>query len=431
MKNRNGYLILIFLVIVLPVFLWALTFPQTTIKHNAYPIIVYGSQLFAVIGFSLFAFSFMLSTRIKVIEKYFGGLDKLYRIHHTVGKLALFALLAHPVVLAVRWLPDNIEKTFWYLLPVHRKMEINLGSWALIGLCTLLLFTLVIKLPYDKWKITHKFMGLFFILGIVHVFGVAGFFEEKPLLSIYFLIISILGVAAFMYKAIFHKWAVKKHPFTVVKIDKLDERTMEITLRNHSVNFDYISGQFCFFQFVNKGISMESHPFTICGSSNEGEINILVKSLGDYTNNLYKKLTLDTAALVEGPYGCFDYKLGKKKQIWIGGGVGIAPFISWCRDLEKNPMLGLDVDLYYCVNSEAEGFHLHEFQKLEKAMTNFRVNFSCSDKGGFIKGSDIKDRKNSTIFICGPKEMRSALLKDFKTLKVPKENIIFEDFDFI
>jgi len=123
--------------------------------------------------------------------------------------------------------------------------------------------------------------------------------------------------------------------------------------------------------------------------------------------------------------------LGKEKQLWIGGGVGIAPFISWCRDLEKNSMPGLEVDLYYCVNNEAEAFHLREFDKLEKAMPNFRVTLSCSDKSGFLKVRDIGDTKNKTIFICGPKEMRSALLKDFKSLQVPKENIIFEDFDFI
>lgn len=94
-------------------------------------------------------------------------------------------------------------------------------------------------------------------------------------------------------------------------------------------------------------------------------------------------------------------------------------------------MSGLEVDLYYCVNNETEASHLNEFKKLEKAMPNFRVKLSCSDKSGFIKGSDIGDTKNSTIFICGPKEMRSALLRDFKALKVPKENIVFEDFDFI
>jgi predicted ferric reductase len=431
MKKKSSYLILIFISIILPVFLWFLTFPNTTIKHNAYSFIVYSSQLFSVIGFSLFALSFILSTRIKILEKYFGGLDKLYQTHHTIGKIAFLMLLIHPILLAIRWLPDSIEKTFWYLFPIHRKLEINLGSWALLGLSTLLLFTIVIKLPYDKWKITHKFMGLFFILSIAHVFGVDSFYKENPLLAIYFIIITILGLSAFMYKAIFYKWIVKKHSFTVVKINKMNNKVMEITLNNTSTDFDYIPGQFCFFQFLNEDISKESHPFTVCGTSIKGEINILVKSLGDYTTKLYQKLTLHTSALVEGPYGCFDYKLGNEKQIWIAGGVGIAPFISWCRDLESNYMSGLEVDFYYCVNNETEAFHLHEFEKLEKTTPNFRVYLFCSDKTGFIKGSDIQDVKNKTIFICGPKEMRSTLLKDFKALHIPKDNIIFEDFDFM
>ncbi len=274
-------------------------------------------------------------------------------------------------------------------------------------------------------------MGLFFMLGIVHVFGVDSFYEENPLLAIYFIIIAFLGLSAFMYKAIFYKWLAKKHSFAVVKINRVNEKVMEITLSNKSTGFDYAPGQFCFFQFVNEDISMESHPFTICGTSMEGEVNILVKSLGDYTTNLHEKLTLNTLVLVEGPYGCFDYRLGKEKQIWIAGGVGIAPFISWCRDLENNYKLGLEVDFYYCVNNETEAFHLHEFEKLEKATSNFRVNLSCSDKTGFIKGSDIKNAKNKTILICGPKEMRSSLLKDFKALNVPKKNIFFEDFDFM
>jgi predicted ferric reductase len=430
-KKKNKNLALIFLIIVLPIFLWLLSFPNTTIKHNAYPFIIYSSQLFAVIGFSLFALSFILSTRIKWIEKYFGGLDKLYHKHHTIGKIAYFMLLVHPVLLAFRWLPDNIEKALWYLLPVHRKMEINLGSWALLGLSTLILITLVVKLPYDKWKITHKFMGLFFILGIAHVFTINAFFIENLFLAIYFLIISFLGLFAFMYKAIFHKWLVKKHHFKVEKINKLNEKVMEITLCCKSTDFGYKPGQFCFFQFVNEDISMESHPFTICGTAMEGSINILVKSLGDYTNNLYEKLILNTPALVEGPYGNFDLRLGKEKQIWIAGGVGIAPFISWYRDYENNYMSDLEIDLYYCVNNKQEAFHLHEFEKFEKAIPKFHVNLFCSDKTGFIKGSDIIDVRDKTIFICGPKEMRNALLKDFKALHVPKNDIIYEDFDFL
>ncbi|WP_299781713.1 ferric reductase-like transmembrane domain-containing protein [uncultured Formosa sp.] len=431
MKTKNRYVIFIVLAIIIPTSLWLLTFPNTTIKHDASPFFVYGSQLLAIIGFSLFAISFVLTTRIKVIETYFGGLDKLYQKHSTIGKIAFFMILAHPIVLSLRWIPDNIEKIFWYILPIHRKMEINIGSWALIGLIVLLLFTLVIKLPYDKWKISHKFMGLCFILGSIHVFGINNFYQNNKYLAFYFILITTLALIAFMYKSIFYKWTAKKHPFEVLAINKLNAEVMEITLINKSTHFNYVPGQFCFFQFVNKDLSMESHPFTICDAPLKDEISILVKSLGDYTNTLHKKLTLNTTALVEGPYGCFDYKLGKKKQIWIAGGVGIAPFMSWCRDLMRNNMPELEVDFYYCVHNKSEAFYTHEFEKLETIMPNFHLNVHCSTSTGHIKGSDIKEPKDKTICICGPKSMRTSLLKEFKTLQVPKENIIYEDFDFI
>jgi len=432
MKNiKNRYLALIVISIVLPIFLWLLSFPSTTIKHNAFPISIYSSQLFAIIGFSLFAISFVLSTRIKWIEKYFGGLDKLYHKHHTVGKIAFFLLLFHPILLALRWIPNNLNKFFWYLLPVHRKLEIDLGAWSLVGLTVLILLTILIKIPYDKWKITHKFMGLFFVLGILHVFLIRNFFANNTLLAIYLIIISSFGLAAFIYKTILHKWVVKTHSFNVERIQKLSEKVMEITLSTPSNDFDYKAGQFCFFQFDQVGISKESHPFTICGASKAGHITILVKSLGDFTNNLCKKLTLNTPVLVEGPYGYFDYKQGKQKQIWIAGGVGIAPFVSFSRDFKTHFNPDLEIDFYYCVNNETEAFHLYEFEQLEKTMPNFHIKLLCSDTSGFIKGNEIENVKDRTIFICGPKELRTILLKHFKTLPIDKDDIIFEDFDFI
>src|SRR5690606_8733563 len=107
---------------------------------------------------------FFLSTRIKWLEDHFGGLDKIYHMHHTTGKAAFFLMLFHPVMLALRWVPEDVNKTLWFLFPVHRRLEMNLGSWALWGIFLLMLVTLVIKIPYNKWKIAHKFLGVFFIL---------------------------------------------------------------------------------------------------------------------------------------------------------------------------------------------------------------------------------------------------------------------------
>ena len=45
--------------------LWLISFPETTIRNNRIPILVYGSQLAAWTGFALFALTFVLSARIK------------------------------------------------------------------------------------------------------------------------------------------------------------------------------------------------------------------------------------------------------------------------------------------------------------------------------------------------------------------------------
>ncbi|MDZ7694280.1 MAG: hypothetical protein U5K69_24690 [Balneolaceae bacterium] len=51
--------------------LWLMSFPETTVRHNMNPFLVYSSQLTAINGFSLFALTFVLSARWKWLEDYF------------------------------------------------------------------------------------------------------------------------------------------------------------------------------------------------------------------------------------------------------------------------------------------------------------------------------------------------------------------------
>lgn len=414
--------------LVIPV--WLLSYPETTLRHNVKPFFIYSSQLAAISGFSLYAFSFILSTRIKWLEDFFGGLDKIYHTHHSIGKFAFILLLVHPAMLALRWLPENPPKALWYVFPVHRRLEIDIGSWALWGLVLLMLFTLFIKLPYDKWKITHKLMGLFFLLGVLHIFLLEEFVAQNPALTVYLALLAILGLLAFLYKTIFFDWLVHKTTFRVDNVNRLSSQVMEISLLPDSTPLEFIPGQFCFFSFMDARLGREAHPYTICSSPGEERITIMVKALGDYTQRLYDSLQPGVSACVEGPYGRFDYKHGKQAQIWIGGGVGIVPFISWGRDLKNKASTHFETDLYYCVNNQAEALHLQEFEELEHQYPGFHVHLICADKEGFLQGANIPEIRHKDIFICGPKEMRKVLLKEFHELRVPDENIHFEDFDF-
>ncbi|GHA27129.1 iron reductase [Salinimicrobium marinum] len=413
--------------LVLP--LWMFSFPETTVKHNLKPTFVYASQIFSLLGFAFFALTFVLSTRSKFLEDMFGGLDRVYHFHKFTGKMAGLFLLLHPVFLALRWISEDLSKATWYLLPLHRRMEINLGSWSLMGILVLLIFTFIIKIPYDKWKISHKMLGFFFIPGIFHVF-LQNTFSGNPALRIYLSLLTAAGVLAWLYKSIFYDLLKEKTSYLVTSVERLNSKIMEIELSPQKEAERFLPGQFFFFSFLADYIPSESHPFTVCAQEKDSKIKIIVKSLGDYTSLLHRLLDTNVPVLLDGPYGRFTYNMAGNDQVWIAGGVGIAPFLSWANHLLAHPDQFLKVNLFYCVRRLPEATHLHIFQALEEQMLDFHVQVICETCEGLFEISGLCGIKNKDIFICGPGKMRKSFVKDLERMNIPKKQIHFEDFDF-
>ena len=411
--------------------LWWMSYPETTVKHNFKPFYVYGSQITALLGFSFFALSFVLSTRLNILEDLFGGLDKVYHAHHNMARVALLFMVAHPLLLALRWVPEDVSKALWFLFPVHRRLEINIGSWAMWGVVVLMFFTLIVRLRYHWWKYSHKLLGVFFIAAVVHILLTDSTIFGNTVLKIYIWSLSIAACIAWTYKTLLFNFVKKKFGYRVTQINRLNEKVMEIELSPLSGRVRFIPGQFCFFSFKSPHISREEHPYTLTKVKENGNIFIMVKALGDYTNELYDKLQPGALGLIEGPYGRFDYKNASHNQVWIGGGVGIAPFISWANDLIKHPSIDLKVEIFYCVNHPSEATHTSVFQELQKVMPAVHMHLICSDVQGFIKLSDVEDIIMKDIFICGPREMRKTLLLASKKLNINRKNIHYEDFDFV
>lgn len=271
-------------------------------------------------------------------------------------------------------------------------------------------------------------MGVVFILGAIHLFSLDNLASAAPLLFLYLLIISFAAVAAWVYRSFLQEYILHKPEFKVSKVDRLSDQVMEITLQSEEA-ITFTSGQFYFFSFIAPEITRETHPFTVCSAPGRKKIKIMVKALGDYTRNLYRNLDTGAKALLEGPYGRFDYKQESKSQVWIAGGVGIAPFLSWVRHLKVQPS-DVEAELYYCVDTKEQAVYLSEFKEFEKQFTGFNINLLCADTDGFLDARDIPDLTEKAIFICGPKQMRQKLLNEFKIINVPKGNIHYEDFDF-
>ena len=120
------------------------------------------------------------------------------------------------------------------------------------------------------------------------------------------------------------------------------------------------AGQFLFVRFPSDRTLNESHPFTISECASGGRSAGYRQSQRGLHPTLFTNLKAGMDAVVEGAYGMFDYKTGGGKQIWIAGGIGLTPFLSFIRDMDGN--FAQDVDLYYTVRHKEEALFLDEIE---------------------------------------------------------------------
>ena len=172
-RQEIGALV-VWLSALLPLLLWLLTESTEPRGRGFYShaALVNVGQVAGLVGMAMLSIAFVLSSRAHFLEDYFGGLDKMYRVHHRLGQTAFVLLLIHPVAHALRFVPDRLGSAPLFLFPTHEKLAVNLGAYAFWGLLLLMTLTLFVKIPYDKWKLSHKFLGLVLIIGTIHMLTV-------------------------------------------------------------------------------------------------------------------------------------------------------------------------------------------------------------------------------------------------------------------
>lgn len=371
----------------------------------------------------LMACGLVLAARPAWAEPYFGGLDKMYAAHKRANTTAFLLLFVHLLTV-----PITTDR----LLP-----GTPLAIIAFLGIVTLVLLTLSPRIPllskltnasYDKWKRTHRFIGIFYALGFVHSLLVDGL--SALVAFSYVQVIFLIGLAAYIYTEIFSRFLNKSLPYRVSAVRRLNGNTTEVTLTPKGQKLSHRPGQFLFVRFPGDRVLDESHPFTISSAPGESDLRLSIKASGDFTRHLHKHLSAGAEALVEGAYGLFQYQSGGKKQIWIAGGIGITPFLSFIRhgDIKR------DVDFYYTVRAREEALFLDEIENAPKRNPGFRAFVRFSIEQGSLTAAEIAqnagDIRERDIYLCGPWGMTQAFVEKFKALGAPAENIHYEEFNF-
>jgi len=390
------------------------------------------ANIAALVGTAGFAVNLLLGARLRVVERLFGGLERLYRAHRFVGYGALTLILSHALLLAFSKAVESGRGSAFELFLPRAGWSVFTGVIALFGMSMAMVLTLLVGLKHETFVYVQRSFGLVFVLASFHVFRVEGTKAYSHGLTVYMGALSALAIAAFIYRSVLAGYLVKTWKYRVTEVNHLDHTVAEIVMLPDSESMSFQSGQFVFVRVFHRSVGREPHPFTIASSSTDPHVRFVVKALGDYTADLVK-LKLPASARLEGPYGRFSYRLvANPKQIWIAGGIGVTPFLSMARSFDAEDH---QIDLYYCTEGSNQAYFLDELFEISDHHPNFRVIPIRKVSLGHLTVEDIwgvsSELPTIDFFICGPPIMIKSLKTQLLELDVPSEQIHYEDFGFL
>jgi predicted ferric reductase len=394
-------------------------------------------QLIGAEGVLLLSVGLVLISTLRWVEQFFDGVDKAAVWHRRVAIAGTILIGVH---VATTGNPDasRLGPTFgtigitglailtvwaiaprWRFItlrplrhPVERVMRTRpvsvVGRW--VG-------------GYGLWRGFHRLTGVFLAFGVVHGLMDATLFGSS-LLRWSYVSVGGAGLAFYLYRELLARRIAQTHDYTVSSVAPIDDTAHEIWLRPLGHRFAFRPGQFALVNLEARD-GWHRHPFTIASAPSERDVRITVRAVGDFTSSIGEVVAPGMPAVISSPQGHFDFKRGTEHQVWVAGGIGVAPMLSWLRSAAPGE-LPLRVDFFFSARGPApladEVTHLaahHEEMHLHLVDTERDARLT----GAHILETVDVEPHHLSAFLCGPELMVSALQRDLVRAGVRPANV--------
>jgi ferredoxin-NADP reductase len=143
-------------------------------------------------------------------------------------------------------------------------------------------------------------------------------------------------------------------------------------------------------------------------------------------------------ARIDAPFGKFTFEGEYPKIALLGGGIGITPFISMCKNATDKGLTS-KITLFYGCKTENDIAFRREFEELAQKNKNLKLVFMVGQATPQWKGlvgnitsdvikQELPDFKDNVFFTCGPPPMIAAMEKLVENLGLPAEQLKKELF---
>lgn len=388
-------------------------------------------QYTGVLAMTFMSIAMVLATRPRWPERWFGGLDKMYRLHKWLGIGALglgithwlwsqgpkwaigWGLMARPDR-GVRPVPDGVIEQ---ALRSLRGAAEGVGEWAFYAAVLLIVLALVKRFPYRAVFKTHLVLAVVYLVFVFHAVVLLKFDDWLTPLGVFMAVSLALGTWSACLVLLRRVASDRKAKGTIRDLRYYEGvHVLEATIDVPEGWQGHEAGQFA---FLTSDTSEGAHPFTIASawSPDERRLTFLVKELGDHTNRLKDRLRIGQEVMVEGPYGRFTFDDDQPKQIWVGGGIGITPFVARMQHLARQnekPWQGIDL---FHTTTDLDETALARL-RADAAAAGVRLHVLVDSRDGLLNADRIRamvpNWREASIWFCGPAGFGQALQRDFR-----------------
>lgn len=374
---------------------------------------------------SALALSFVLGCRSFWLNHFLGSPNRTYRLHHQVSVAVLFLLILHILLSALPFFRVDLAAALDFIFD-FQDFVVTSGWIAFLLLLLEIVFSYFKHLNRGTWKWLHRILILSFPAISVHLWlSVKEIGWGLGLAAVLWVVAFIVLSLHFLFPKALRKLA----SYEVIGIDELGSKIVEIKLAPKGKAIEFKPGQFVFLSVDCKmgcNVSHEFHPFTIDSASNSKEISLAVKALGDDSEKL-QHIKRGNLVTVEGPYGnLLSNVKTERKQLWIAGGIGVTPFVSYLRQKKMSSVDIQDIVLLLFIKVEEDNVFSKDLLNISGVKVNIHID--RSDGLPDLKKLLPSDWKMRDIVISGPSGMIKYFKKELYALGAQK--IQSEEFDF-
>lgn len=384
-----------------------------------------------ILGLAMMLLAGAVSCRVPGFDRPFGGLARLWHLHHWLGFAAFILVMVHALALGLAAVPASLDAAVATLFPPLSHGAIWLGwlAWTALVVFLAPTFDFFGQPHYQRWKRLHLVSAAALLLGLWHALLLAG--EAWP-----WWLLGTAGLGAIAWR----KGVApgRRHPYRVEEVVPLARGVVELVLRPEGSGIRHEAGQFVYLSPLDETLAAgrgEEHPYTIASAPADARLRIGIKDLGDASHAL-QTVTPETRVLVEGPYGeFFGRRFPERDMLWLGGGIGITPFVGGARDLAAGAEVAGQVQLIYLAKDESRAYYWQELEEIAGRVEGFTFTQHFSREQGRMTEAFLRehcpDFTEREIYLCGPPAMNAHLQRLLVEQGVPASRIHSEVFDFL